>query len=195
MSGGTSQCLLGELTRLGEDGVLAELCNILKQSGCGWLEEAVPAHINRDQFYAAEYNDNGAQAKKASTDGPKRCIVDPIPTMPGMPERGDRRGSRARASNLHGLWYDPSYPIAGECFHEHDIRSTQEWAMHKDPLLLSCSIFPIALDGYASIDKSPDIRKGAARFASCLRWHKQSQRRRRCKANKKAGNGLTVPSS
>ena len=195
MSGGSSRCVLDELTRLGEDGVLAELCDVLKQSGCSWLEEEVPACINRDEFCRSYYDDDGAQAQKASADGPKQSSVDAIPTMHGVQERGDLGGSRARKGSLHELWYDPSYPINGECFHEHDIRTTKEWAMHKDPLLLSCSIFPIALDGYASINKSTDLKRGTARFASCLRWYKLSKRRRRRQANTKAGNVLKVPSS
>ena len=189
MSGGSSQCLLDELARLGEDGVLAELCDVLKRSGCNWLEEEVPTGcINREQF--ARQTETETQAN-VSVCG----HMDATPGMHRVQERRDCRGSRTRESSLHGLWYDPSYPINGECFHEHDIRTTKEWSVHKDPLLLSCSIFPITLDGYASIDKSTDIRRGAARFASCLRWHKQSRRRRRCQANKKDWDGIKAPSS
>jgi len=186
MSGGSSQCILDELARLGEDGVLAELCDVLKQSGCSWLEDEIPTgYINRDQLCRRP-------EKETQENGPKRGPVDTIPSMHQLRGRGDNRGSRTGDGSLQQLWYDPSFPVAGECFHEHDIRSTEKWAMHKDPLLFSCSIFPIHLDGYASINKSTNLKRGAARFASCLRWNKLSERRRRRQADKKVGNGISV---
>lgn len=179
MSGGSSQCLLGELTRLGEDGVLAELCDVLKRAGCNWLENEVPTgNINREQLWYNSHGQVQAEEEEKAANRPDCSITDTLSSMHGVQERGDRGGPGAGSSSLHQLWYDPSYPIDGDYFHEHDIRTTKEWAMHKDPLLLSCSLFPIRLDGYASIDKTSDLRKGTERFASCLRWRKLSRRKR-----------------
>ena len=173
MSGGSTQCILGEIARLGEDGVLDELCDILKRGGCKWLEDEVPGGcISREDLCRQPETH-----KKTPSNEPLRDRMEAVGTMQRMRESGGGRGYGPRDDSLHQLWYDPSQTSAGDCFFEYDIRSTKEWTIKKDPLLLSCSIFPIHIDGYASINKSSDLRRGAARFASSMRWFKKYKRR------------------